>query len=174
MNAASVAYLEAFSSKFHELHKLYELLEIKGISRVAHPELSIELDKFPSYEAAIITIGLTVNCFLIHRARKSVFHVFEIDSEACVKQHTVGSLLKATQNAIKLKDYIPEPLVKKIALIDKINNEGVYGEIFYEVFPGRFSKDKPDYNKPKDFVKKEIPSCHDILLKAIRGVAIVS
>lgn len=172
MNNASVAYLEAFASKFHELHTLYELLGIEGISRVAHPELSAELDKFPSYEKVIIAIGLTVNCYLIHRERKAVFHVLEIGSEVCTKKYNLGETLRAPLGVIRLKDFTPEPLVKKIALIDKIDGNGVYGEIFYEIFPGRFSPEKPDYNNPKDFIKKDTPSCHDVLLKTIRDIPI--
>lgn len=170
MERSSLNILEALQSKNYDYRNIYNLLEIYNIGSVPHPELENIVTRFTDPKI-IIAIGLITSCFIIQYESKTKVDVIEISLDVKYYKCSSGQLRNKILDVVKLKDFIPDPLVKKIVLINSFSKI-VSGEIFYEVSKNKYTDNGDVIYNFLDFDKKKFINGWQVVdgfLKEIRN-----
>lgn len=169
MNRSSVAILESMLYKIPSLRNLYSLLCLPVVSQSDHTEVNNIVKNFNNPKA-VIAIGITTSCFIIEKETKQKFHVIEISNDVFYKKCNGGELKRSILNVIRAKDFIPDPIFKKIAVIDSFE-KGVEGEV-YTLFKGsnRYTKESLSLESVSEFSKEELLDGNRILTDFLNGI----
>lgn len=154
MFESSIKILEGLLYTVPNLLSVYKLIDLPSISSVKHPEYNNIYNHFEN-PTIIISIGLTTVCFVIQREKKQTFHVIEIGSEVIYYKTTSGKLNKEIINILKQKDYMPQPLTKKLVLVDEYSNSKIAGRIYRELLPNKYINENAteESYKPSELIK---------------------
>lgn len=133
-NNASKTILEALLYKFPDIKNIYNMLDIGTISSSEHPEINNIASNFTS-PTILISIGILANCYIIQRQSKTKFHYIEISSEVTYNFSNKGKLIDDICNNINIKDFVPEPLSKKIVFITNYEDD-IQGIIYTKIKKG--------------------------------------
>lgn len=142
MNKASKNLLESFLFKHNEVRSLYDVLELPILSSSEHKEHTNIVSNFDDSYKCVIAIGITVSCFIIKREGNK-YHCIEISQEVFYSKYPSAAKLRDNiVKVLKQKDYVPEPIFKKVILVDSLEDRALSGKIFTEVFKNKYT-DKP-------------------------------
>lgn len=167
MDNASKALLESLQYRIPDIRSIYNLISINsGSSR--HQEIDNIVSNFTD-PSIIIAIGLITSCFIIQRESKSKFHVIDISQEAIYYKCNTGELRSNIVNVLRAKDFVPDPLVKKIVLVDSYN-KNVTGSIYYEIYNNKYTDDSNAVRNFLDFSKSDLKSSFDIVNDYLKGI----
>lgn len=132
LNSASKNLLETLLFKIPNILYIYKLLELPVLSSSEHKECVTIIDNFKNPKV-IICNGLTVSCFIIERIAKNKYFYLTIEQEVFFQKGNIGDIWKRMDNLLKEKDFIPQPLSKKITLIEQYSKDGVFGKFYTSV-----------------------------------------
>lgn len=143
MLTSSKSLLESLLYKVPSLLSVYKIIGLDKISSSEHKEYDNILSHF-SDPQVIIAIGLTTSCFIIQREKKQAFHVIEIGAETYYTKLSAGKLKKRIMTIAKQKDFVPEPLARKIVLICEYDKKEAQGEIYMAQTITNYVNAEPD------------------------------
>lgn len=129
MLPSSKNLLEGLLYKVPKLLSIYKIIDLGGISSSEHKEYKNILSHFHDPQV-IIAIGLTTSCFIIQREKKQAFHIIEIGAETYYAKLSAGKLKKRIAAIAKQRDFIPEPLSRKLVLVSEYTKKDAHGEIY--------------------------------------------
>lgn len=142
MLSSSKQLLEGLLYKVPSLLSVYKIIDLNNISSSEHKEYNNILSHFKTPQV-IIAVGLTTSCFIIQREKKQTYHVIEIGAEAYYSKFTSGKLKKRIMEIAKQKDFIPEPLTRKIVVIGKYTKKEAFGDIYVAQTSTRYVATQP-------------------------------
>lgn len=167
MDRSSINILESLQYKIPKIRSIYNLLEI-SVGSSCHDELNNIISCFED-PTIVIAIGLYTSCLIIQRETKSKVSVIEIAQETIYYKTTTGKLKSHIIDILRASDFVPEPLIRKIAIISSYDNT-VIGDIYYEVARNKYSKDKSAISLYKDISNSDIIGDFDILKDIIKEI----
>lgn len=167
MDNASRALLESLQYKIPDIRNIYNLIGINaGSSR--HQEIDSIVSNFTD-PSVIIAIGIVTSCFVVQRESKSKFHVIDISQEAIYYKCNTGELRSNILDVLRAKDFVPDPLVKKIVVIDSYE-KNVSGSIYYEIYKNKYTNDSDVVHNFLDFSKDELKNSFEIVNNYLKGI----
>lgn len=167
MDNASRALLESLQYRIQDIRNIYNLIGINaGSSR--HQEIDSIISNFTD-PSVIIAIGIITSCFVIQRESKSKFHVIDISQEAIYYKCNTGELRSNILNILRAKDFVPDPLVKKIVIINSYE-KNVSGNIYYEIYKNKYTNDSYAVHNFLDFSKDELKNSFEIVNNYLKGI----
>lgn len=143
MLSSSKKLLEGLLYKVPKLLSIYKIIDLGSTSSSDHAEYDNILNHF-SDPYIIIAVGLTTSCFVIQREAKQAFHVIEIGSEVYYTKLSAGKLKKRIAEVAKQRDFIPEPLTRKLVLVSKYDKKQAEGEIYMGQTTTQYIHSEPD------------------------------
>lgn len=167
MDTASRALLESLQYKIPDIRNIYNLIDINaGSSR--HQEIDSIVSNFTD-PSVIIAIGIITSCFIIQRESKSKFHVIDISQEAIYYKCNTGELRSNILDVLRIKDFVPDPILKKIVIIDSYEKK-VSGNIYYEIYKNKYTNDSDAVHNFLDFNKDEQKNSFEIVNNYLKGI----
>lgn len=167
MEQNSLNILSGLQSRIPSIRNVYNLLKLDTVSSASHNELSF-LKEFNN-PSIIIIIGLCTTCYIIERKSKSKFHVIEIAQEVTYYSTTLGKLFDDMKEKLKAKDFIPSPLVEKIAVVNSYKRK-VDATLWYRVKNTLYTQDEDIIENYKDYNIKELKKGLDIVIEFLREI----
>lgn len=129
MDSSTRSLLSGLEFRMPEIRELYKILEIEDPGASEHRELDNILQYFHR-PVVIATIGLTVSCFIVQRRSKRRFDVLKIGSSYSYATMGLGALLNEMLAECRLRDFVPQPILRKIVVIDDIVGSGARGVVW--------------------------------------------
>lgn len=167
MDNASIAILESLQYKIPSIRNVYSLIDI-NVGSSLHKEVDNIVSNFTN-PSVIISIGLLTNCYIIQRESKTKIHVICISQETIYFKCNTGELVRNIVGSLKLKDFVPDPIMKKIVFINDYNKT-VTGEVFYEMNKDRYTNNKKAIYEFLDFDKDSLYNSNKIISDYIKEI----
>lgn len=124
------------------LLSIYKLIDLNRVSSVEHKEYNNILSHFTNPQV-LIAIGITSSCFIIQREKKQTYHVIEIGAETSYAKTSSGKLKQRIMEIVKQKDFVPQPMAKKLVFVGEYNKKEAEGEIYLEKTPSKYIHSEP-------------------------------
>lgn len=116
MNTASTTLLESFAFKFPKSREIFSDLGINGVVPIQHSEHAQIMSNFSS-PTFIVAIGMCAELTIVQRESKLKYNCLDVGSEVMYYQTTKGKLSDKIVDSLFVKDFIPNPLVRKVAFL---------------------------------------------------------
>ena len=173
MNSSTRSLLSGLEYKMPEIRELYRVLEIEDPGASEHRELDNILQHFDR-PVIIVSIGITVACFIIQRRSQRRFDVLKISSSYSYATMGLGALLREILSECRLRDFVPQPILRKIVVIGDIVGDGARGTVWTLVRARRYTNEYMSTLIDIDRDESTLLEDHLIIGDVLREMKVVS
>lgn len=173
MNSATRSLLAGLEYNIPDIRGLYRILSIEDPGTGQHQELSNILQYFTK-PSAVIAIGITTSCFIVQRRSSRKYDVIRLDENYTYSSQNLSDLRYEIVSVNRSKDYIPQPLLKKIVTIKSIDSN-MYGTIWTLVKgSGGYTNQRIEALRLDNIEEDSIVSDYDIVTDILKGMEVVN
>ena len=132
MERSSKDLLESLLFKIPNIRCIYDMLELGTITSSEHPEYNNIINNFEKPNV-ILCIGVLTTCIIVQRTRKNEFRCLVIGRDVYYTKCKKSDLYNLIDDAMLIRDFIPQPLNKKLAFINDYNKSEIHGNVYTEM-----------------------------------------